>query len=357
MRSRFPSIEQRVAMFQSFYRMENERPLLGFFVGSEYPVTRYPSMSALPENRPLVPGDFPIEGFLSDSESLSAVHERCGGDFIWSASAYWGIPWLEAALGCPIFANHTTGSILSEPLNGGLGQPEVADFDEDNPWITLMGTMLDHLTEVSSGRWPIGTTRMRGISDLLSALYGGTESVIAMLEEPDSVLALCDRLVQFWVAVAQFQLDRIPLFNGGIGSFYYNAWAPPGTVWCQEDSTTLLSPELYDRYVDGPLGRIVDSVPGAIMHQHSTGFVPTDAYLRMPFHAMELHIDEGGPTAEDLFDRHQMILEEKPLIIWGDMTQADLDWIFGKLPPRGLAVITVVSGEDDAESIWSKYVN
>ena len=40
--------------------------------------------------------------------------EEAGGDFIWAASSFWGIPWIEAALGCDIFASHETGSIHAE---------------------------------------------------------------------------------------------------------------------------------------------------------------------------------------------------------------------------------------------------
>ena len=38
------------------------------------------------------------------------------------------------------------------------------------------------------------------------------------------------------------QIERIPDFHGGVGSFYYNAWAPKGTIWHQEDAAALLSP-------------------------------------------------------------------------------------------------------------------
>lgn len=342
-------------MFRSFYRRENKRPLLGFFLGSEYPVTRYPSMSRLPEHRPLKPEDFPVEEFLSDSENLFRGHEECGGDFIWSGSAYWGIPWLEASLGCTIHVNPSTGSIYSEAPVYPDGQMRVRPFDPGHPWVALMETMLERLKETSGGEWPIGTTRMRGVSDLLAALYGGTEFVMAMMEDPDGVHSVCDDLAEHWLEMARFQLDLIPVFHGGIGSFYYNAWAPLQTVWSQEDAAALLSPTLFSRFIEPRLRRIVDGVPGCIIHQHSTGFSPTESYLDMDFDAIELHIDEGGPTAEDLFDRHQSILSRKPLIIWGDIPERDLEWIFSRLGHQGLAVITVVGSAEQAASIWTRF--
>ncbi len=349
------SIEHRVDMFQSFYRQENDRSLFGFFLGSEYPVKRYPSMASLPEDRPLTPSDFNVSTFLDDSEKLFHEHEECGGDFIWSASAYWGIPWLEAALGCKLYANHSSGSIYSEPPSDFSADSTKIQFDIQNPWIYLMGKMLQGLSDRSGGRWPIGTTRMRGISDLLSALFGSTDWILAMIENPESIDVLCDKLADYWLEFARFQTEKIPVYHRGIGSFYYNAWAPKHTVWCQEDAVALLSPDLYRHFIEPRLRHIVESLSGTIMHQHSTGFVPTDSYLTMGFHALELHIDEGGPSAEELYERHCRILESKPLLIWGDIPESDLDWIFSRLPHQGLAVLTVVNHPDKAKFLWAKY--
>ncbi len=349
-------IEQRVELFRQYYKRENTRPLLGFFKGSEYPLYRYEASKSLPEKRPLSPDDIVVEPYLDDCEQLFVEHEACGGDFIWSAAAFWGIPWLEATLGCEIFADHSTGSIYSEKPTDFSGPDSIPAFDTDNPWIQKTIAFLDKMAEKSQGRWPLATTRMRGVSDLLSALYGGTEVVFAMMEKPDEIQVVCKKLTDFWIEYGKLQLQYIPLFHGGIGSFYYYLWAPEGTVWHQEDATALLSPGLFQEFI-GPCDRkITEAFSSCIMHQHSTGYVPVDSYLAMNFTALELHIDEGGPSAEELYETHLKILDKKPLIIWGDTPEKDLDWIFQKLPVQGLAVITVVSSPEEAKAIWEKYI-
>ena len=75
----------------------------------------------------------------------------------------------------------------------------------------------------------------------------------------------------------------------------------------------------------------------------------------MGFYALEIHIDSGGPSAEELFDVHRKILAKKPMIIWGEIPENDLEWIFSKLPVEGLAVITVVNSEEQAADLWKKY--
>ncbi|MBN1557444.1 MAG: hypothetical protein JW951_04790 [Lentisphaerae bacterium] len=346
----------RVARWQAFYRRENEGPLLGYFTDSEFPLHRYRAAAGLPEDRALRPDDFTVEGYLDDADRLFAAHEACGGDAIWSASAFWGISWLEAALGCPIWADHAAGSIHAETpatFNGAASLPE---FDPASPWMVTCAEFLEALSAHAAGRYPLATTRMRGIADLLSALYGGEAFLYAMLEQPDEVDAVCRKLTDFWIAFGKLQLARIPAFHGGVGSFYYHAWAPAGTVWHQEDAAALLSPDIYDTFIRPCDRRISESFGGCIMHMHPAGFYPVDACLDMPrLTAVELHIDRGGPSAEALCDTHRRILERKPLLIWGELSAADLDWIFGKLPSRGLAVLAAVRDPAEAAAIESRY--
>lgn len=349
-------VEERVQRFRSYYAKENDRPLLGFFVGSEYPLFRYRAASNLPTSRALTADDFPVEAYLDDCDRLFAEHEACGGDFIWSASAFWGIPWLEAALGCSLYADHRSGCIHTSPPEGFSTGGQLPRFDPQSPWIAKAKEFLLAMAESSRGRYPIGTTRMRGIADLLAALYGGEGFVYAMIEEPERVHEICWQLTDFWRDFARFQLAHIPLYHGGIGSFYYNMWAPAGTVWHQEDAAALLSPHLYSEFIKPCDATIAESFDGCIIHQHSTGYVPTESYMAMNMIALELHIDEGGPSAQDLYDWHMSILAEKPLLIWGRMTDADLDWIFGELPHRGLAVCVAVDDPSEAQAIWRKYI-
>ena len=92
------------------------------------------------------------------------------------------------------------------------------------------------------------------------------------------------------------------------------------------------------------------------MHQHSNGYFPYEFYINMDFTALELHIDKGGPSAENLQPVYNKIMKHKPLIIWGEIPEIDLDWIFNNLPASGLAIITVVNSPEEAEELWKKYI-
>ncbi len=348
-----PPVEDRVAAWKRFYRRENGRPLLGFFLGSEYPIPRYAHAAALPDDRPVVPDDLDPRAHARDEAALFEAHEACGGDFIHAGSAYWGVPWCEAILGAEIRASHETGSLYAETIGGDR---EVPVFDEGAPWVAKAGAMLDALARTAAGRFPLATTRMRGVADLLVTLYGTEHLITAMIEAPDEVHEKADALADLSVAFARYQLERIPDFHDGVGSFYYSMWAPAGTVWHQEDSSMLLSPDLYDEFIRPRVERIFAAFRHNIMHFHSTGgYLPVAPVLGMKPTAVELHRDSGGPSAQELFPRHREILAAAPLLIWGALDRDDLDWVFTKLPPEGLAVQVAVESVDEAQEILSRY--
>lgn len=350
---KIPMLE-RVENFRQFYQMNNSRALLGFFIGSEYPLHRYPSMRFLPEDRPLEPTDFHPEIYAKETRELFEQHEAFGGDFIFSANAFWGIPWLEAILGMEIYANQKTGSLYAALPKEGL-HPLPETFSEDNPWVQLCGRFLAELRKESGGDFPIGTTRMRGIADLLSALYPGEEMVYRMIDEPEGIQGDVQRLKELFIGFGRYQLERIPDFYEGCGSFYYNLWAPSGTVWTQEDAASLLSPELYQEFIKQADQEISHSFGGCIMHQHPGGYMPYPHYLEMGFDALELHVDEGGPSALELSPVYNQIQGKKPLIVWGQLSAAELDYLFRERPPEGLAVCCRVQTKQEAEELYAQY--
>jgi hypothetical protein len=118
--------------------MENDRPLLGFYVGSYFPFRRYArSVGRLPEGvvTPdcVVPADY-----LEDTERLFQTHEQAGGDMVFSAAPFLGMPWLEAALGCTVLADHDQGCTRALPPPGFGANPRVPEFSECDPWVAKL---------------------------------------------------------------------------------------------------------------------------------------------------------------------------------------------------------------------------
>ncbi len=349
------SIEERVAGFKRFFAMSNtEGPLVGFFRDTYYPLKRYRTEAFLPGGD-LSPRDIDVEPFLPEYERLFHLHDETAGDFLWSAAAFWGIPWMEALTGCGVVADHTTGSSRSQVPTDFQGAEDVPVFDRNNPWVRKALEFLKRLTQASRGRFALATTLMRGISDLLAALYGSPDFIYTLMDRPNEQKRVVEKLTALWVAFARSQLEMIPDFHGGTGSFYYGVWLPGKGVWLQEDASALMSPELFGGFIAPAIHKMARSFDTSVIHLHPSSYIPVEYLIETPLSAVELHIDFGGPRAEELFPYYRKILDRKPLVIWGDLTLEDLDFIAAKLDPQALALLPVVDSREQAEGIWGKF--
>jgi len=345
---------ERIDRLARWLQRRNERPLLGFTLGSYYPLHRYPNGVRRIPNGPVDPEDIHVSDYLSETDELFELHEAAGGDLVWSAAPFWGVPWVEASLGCGVLADHTVGSMRATPPSAFAQNPIVPEFSETNRWVAKLLEFIPALVEQSAGRYPVGATLMRGVADLLSALYGGDNFVLRMFDEPDQVSAVVKGLTRYWIAFGRCVLEQLPLFHGGTGSFLFSLWCPGKMIWTQEDALALLSPALYERFIYPADLEIACAFERTAMHLHPTRFIPVRQLMAAKTDVIELHIDHDGPRAEALEMHYRAILAGKPLLIWGDLTNADLDFVMTQLPHQGLAVNTVISSVEAAQQMWER---
>ena len=349
------SLADRLERMAQWLAMRNDRPVTGFTLGSYYPLHRYGGgVRRLPEGR-VTPEDVFVEDYLEDTERLYRLHEEAGGDLVFAAAPFLGMPWVEASLGCGVMADHGTGSTRSIPPPGFAQRPRVPRFSEDNPWVAKMLEFIPALEKQSGGRYPVGVTLMRGISDLLSALYGGEGFVLRMHDEPEEIADVVGKLCDYWIDFGRCLLSRLPDFHGGTGSFFYGLWCPGKMIWLQEDAVALLSPAMYERFIFPADCRIAASFENTVIHLHPSRVIPSRLLTRSNLAAIELHIDHDGPRAAALESHYRTILSAKPLFIWGDLTAEDLEFVFTRLPHAGLAVNIVVPSVEEARAIWARY--
>jgi 5-methyltetrahydrofolate--homocysteine methyltransferase len=347
-------LSERLERMTQWLERRNDRPLLGFTLGSYYPLNRYSEGSRRLPQGAVHPEDVVVTDYLDDTDRLFREHEEAGGDFVFSAAPFLGLPWVEASLGCGVLADHSSGSTRSTPPSEFARNPEIPAFSADNPWVAKMLEFIPALEAMSAGRYPVGVTLMRGIADLLSALYGAENFVLRMHDDPDEVHAVVAQLTEYWIAFGRCLLDRLPRFHAGTGSFFYGLWCPGRMIWLQEDAVALLSPTLYEKFIYPADCRIAASFENAVIHLHPTRFIPSRQLVATKLAAIELHIDHDGPRAEALEPHYRTVLESKPLLIWGDLTAADLEFVFTRLPREGLAVNVVAGSPAEAREIWDR---
>ena len=86
-----------------WHRERTDRPLVGFTIGSYFPVHRFDAArDHLQENGLILPETMPVDTYLEDYERLYGLSLAADQDLFWVAEPFPGIPWMEAILGCEI---------------------------------------------------------------------------------------------------------------------------------------------------------------------------------------------------------------------------------------------------------------
>jgi hypothetical protein len=75
-----------------------------------------------------------------------------------------------------------------------------------------------------------------------------------------------------------------------------------------------------------------------MMHLHPSSFHLLDDILSNEnLKAIEINKDVGGPSITQMLPQFRKVLDKKRcLIIWGDLTEEDIQNIFDNLPPKGI---------------------
>ena len=137
--------EEKVARFKSFYSMDlDDGPLVGFFLGTYYPLNRYRGAASMPDG-PVVAADIDARAFKDDYRRLSELYRPISGDTIWAGSVFWGIPWMEALGGCGVTVDHSTGSTRSTQPALAPQPEDIPLFDPALPWARKACEFLDIL--------------------------------------------------------------------------------------------------------------------------------------------------------------------------------------------------------------------
>lgn len=346
---RIPPAE-KVTRFKQFYDGTLEDgPLVGFYYGTYYPLRRFAAGARLNAG-PLTPADLIVEDFKSDYEELLSAYSQGEGDGLWSAEAFYGIPWIEAVCGARVIADPEAGSTRAGPPEG-FPAPSTNSTGGDL-WREKVVEFVKMLKDLSGGRFPLATTLQRGIGDTLAAILGSPEFLFGMTDSPERVHALVDKIVLRWIELANSQLEHIPTFHGGVGTHFYDQWLPGRGVVIQDDAMALLSPDLFREFILPGLHSLAGQFDSSLIHLHPAGFLPVDDIVELQATAVELHRDLGGKTVEELIPTYRRVQNRKPLVIWGDLTIDELRLLRNSVDLNRLAIKPVVQSYQEAEDIW-----
>ncbi len=289
-----------------------DRPLVGAWLGGYFPAGQFPRGTAgWREGQAIFAGDVALGPFAADYEDLFRLHRDLEDDFVYMGSAYWGVPWLEAILGCPVRAGKTT--CWAGPCLDRLSDPPhtIEDLD-DNAWLQCLLRFTRELVSLVAGRFPVCAPLLRGPGDAASAMRGAMHFVMEFLDDPAGV----HRLLEHCAAVRSEVLRRlhpiIPAWHGtyACGGYPSRIWSRRRVAYCQEDFLALLNPALFREFLLPLHQDMCLAAEMNFIHLHSRCLWPVDILLADGrYDVLEINIDhEGaGPPVRELVPVFQRI--------------------------------------------------
>ncbi len=188
----------------------------------------------------------------------------------WGAEAfpnhmvYMGPMFCCAYLGCaPVFEATTTW--YQQPYTD-FAELKDLKFDRDNRWWRLTREIVRRSAEHARGRYLV--TRGPGIGaafDLIAGLIGTEATLLAMLEHPEEMRALRDRIIS-WALETYDVLYRLlqPFQSGTIDGM--QVWTPGRVASNQCDLCVMISPAMFRELVAEEMRRFFEHVDYGIYH-------------------------------------------------------------------------------------------
>jgi len=348
--------EELIARHEAFLsRAAADRPLIGAWLGGYFPAQQFPHGTAgWREGQTLSAQDVALEPFAADYEDLFRLHQDLEDDFVYAGSAYWGVPWLEAILGCPVRVSKTT--CWAGPCLDRLSDlPHTIGNLDDNTWLQCLLRFTRELISLAAGRFPVCGPLLRGPGDAASAMRGAMHFVMEFLDDPAGVRRLLERCAAVRSEVLRRLHRIIPAWHGTYASGGY-----PSRVWCkrrvaygQEDFLALLNPVLFREFLLPLHQDMCLAAEVNFIHLHSACLWPVDILLEDGrYDVLEVNIDhEGaGPPVRELIPVFQRIQSAgKPLLLWGRILPAEHRLLRQRLNPAGLSIQPILSQRKELE--------
>jgi hypothetical protein len=260
------------------------------------------------------------------------------GDLFRTESPYMRVPWVEAILGTPIRATIQGGSMRTMAFVEDWAAWENVPTHRDGAWFDLLVRMTEMLVARSGGRYAVAQTLMRGPSDLAEAVLGPELMSFSIYDHPDSLRRFLDEVSGTFIEILRAQLARIPALEGGYVT-PFGIWAPGTVVRTQCDASAFLSSAHYAEWFLPYDVRISEAVDYSIIHLHSVSLHTVDALLSVERpHAIQVTLEDPGPSLEEMAPIFVKILEAKPLLLEGPLSEEEVAWLRARLPSGGLAI-------------------
>jgi len=303
-----------------------KRPLYCVNVlGKGYAAMYEKTFSKIPKGIAMKPEDIDMDAYISDVEKFLDWHEEAGFDFFYPVTPYFFIPWIEAIIGCPIFAGKD--SFYAEPfLFNWDDMPPKIDLSSKNRWFVKLCEMTEILVDTFGSNYPIASsTHFRGPADMASAAIGQKQYPLELFDNPEKLKKFGSICTDAFIEAAR-TVNEIASRAGFKGYVVnnYGIYSEKVLQYYQDDAVAFLSPKFYREFIVSDHLRIDKSFASTLYHIHPVSMFVADELVRFPnLKIIEVNREPLaiGPSLEDMLPVFKKIQENgKSLLInWTDI--------------------------------------
>ncbi len=277
--------------------------------------------------------------FVATEYEYSFSHRAVTCDDYMAFSAPWrGIPWLEAACGCPV--RYSEGSLAPGHFVETLDALAHVPIPASDAWFDCMRRETERLQSSAAPDCWISPSILRGPSDALAAMRGMTDFFLDLQDDRRAVENAARRVNQALMSAIDIHYSVVRPKLGGYGHIF-GYWAPEKTIMLQEDALGMCSPSIYREIFMQFNAEIVRHLGAHVLfHLHSSGYKHYPDVVNIPGIAgLELTLETIGPILRDLVPVLREILEKTRLILQVSTGFEYLPEALRQLPREGLFVV------------------
>ncbi len=184
-----------------------------------------------------------------------------GGESFPTHSVYFGPMFCTTYLGCePIFAENT---VWYEPCFDSVDELMKIQFDQNNRWWQLNCEMMRRSLLRSEGKYLVTPINcIEAAIDTMAQLLGSEKLLLAMLENPDELKMIRDKISCWGKETLKVLYDMA----GNLSIDYMGVWGPGRIITEQCDFSVMISSDMFREFVVEGLESTYSMVDHGIYH-------------------------------------------------------------------------------------------
>lgn len=351
--------KRKIRRHQAFWNSKPmKRPLLIVRIGDVFPAKLFTANRPLLENAHVItPQEIHVNDYIADYLHHYDVFESIDQDAFFTAEPLNGFPWMEAILGAKIVGGGD--AFLTQPKFEDISQLEDLFLNKKNLWYQKYLEFVDQLVLISNGRFTVGQPILRGATDTVGALLGQVEMLFGMIDNPELMKKIFQKVINVQRELVKDQYARIPDFHGGYSIGFYHLWTPGKAIWYQEDLLALLATNHFNEFLKDCANMICIGYDYSLMHLHSSSFMHLDQIINIKgLKAIQINKDVSDISIYEMIPQCMKVLKSgKKLVLgMGTINEDDIDCIFKYLPNHSTALIIVAPDVRRAQQLIN-YIN